>query len=141
MHNPIIGIIGGMGPAASIALQQLILDITQAKTDQEHIPVITYSNTQIPDRTKSLIDNGGNDYIKAVQKTAEILINAGAKIICITCNTAHAKIADLKKSLPPTVIFVDMVEETVTSLEKLKISPVGILGSDGSIQAGIYQKN
>ena len=67
-----IGIIGGMGPEAAMDLAKKILNHTPAKRDQEHIPVLIYNNTAIPDRTEYLL-GGGEDPTEELIHTAKVL--------------------------------------------------------------------
>ena len=55
-----IGILGGMGPAATADLMMKIIEMTDAKSDQEHIHIIVDNNTNIPDRTAAIL-HGGED--------------------------------------------------------------------------------
>jgi len=140
-NNPkkTIGIIGGVGPMAGVLLQKLIIEMTPAHKDQEHIPVITYTNPNIPDRTASLLGpKAGMDFVFEIQKTANILARAGAQIIALPCNTAHARFVEIQKGVP--VPIINMVFETVNIIRKKYGNPqVGLLATDGTIFSGIYQ--
>ena len=83
-----LGVLGGMGPAATADFQRVLAERTPAGTDQEHPRMIVYSHTITPDRTTFLLGKGPDptEYIKDGLKT---LIGWGADILCVTCNTAH----------------------------------------------------
>ena len=83
-----IGIIGGMGPLATIDLYHRIVELTPARSDAEHIPTVIDSNTRIPDRTASILA-GGESPVKELVRSAKRLEAAGADILLIACNTAH----------------------------------------------------
>ncbi len=73
----VIGIIGGMGPEATNELCRLITQLTSAKCDQDHIPVISYNNSRIPSRLQALTADGISPVPELV-RTATVLQNAGA---------------------------------------------------------------
>ena len=83
-----IGIIGGMGPAATADLMMKIISMTAADSDQDHIPMIIDNNTRIPDRTAAIL-SGGADPVPEMTASAKRLETAGADFIIIGCNTAH----------------------------------------------------
>ena len=58
MRDKTIGILGGMGPEATVYLFELIVKMTDADKDQEHIPVIIYNNPKIPHRTDAILGGG-----------------------------------------------------------------------------------
>ena len=89
MSKKTIGILGGMGPAATADLFTKIINNTEAGCDQEHLHVIIDSNTNIPDRTEALI-HGGADPTEQMTQSARRLAEAGAELIVMPCNTAHA---------------------------------------------------
>ena len=124
---------------SGVLLQKLIIDLTQADTDQKHLLVITYTNPQIPDRTKSLLGpSRGNDFVVAIADTANILARAGATVIGIPCNTSHAKYAEIQSAVP--VPIINMVEKTIEVLEKENVGKVGLLATDGTIRTSVYSK-
>ena len=82
-----IGIIGGMGPAATADLMKKIIDMTDASCDQEHIHMLIDSNTNIPDRTAAIL-HGGEDPVPEMLASARRLEGAGADFLIMPCNTA-----------------------------------------------------
>src|SRR3989344_2637505 len=90
-NNFRIGILGGMGPMAGVALQKLIIEYTPASKDQDHIQVLCFTNPHIPDRTKSLKEDGGAKFLAAVAASTQVLEKAGVHCIVIPCNTSHAR--------------------------------------------------
>ena len=90
MKKKTLGIIGGMGAAATADLFQKIVAVTDAKNDREHIPVVIDNNTMIPDRTAFLLSNNKRENPKKdLIESAEKLRSYGAEILMIACNTAH----------------------------------------------------
>ena len=83
-----IGIIGGMGALATCDLFKKIFDMTDAKSDQEHIHIYIDCNTNIPDRTKALVE-GGADPVPELVRSGLRLESMGADVLVMPCNTAH----------------------------------------------------
>ena len=133
-----IGIIGGMGPLATVHLFERIVFRTKADKDQEHIRVIIDSNTNIPDRTKAILCNGENP-LKELIKSAQILENSGADFLIMPCNTAHYFIDEIKRYV--NIPFINMLEETVKhTYDKYgKDTVVGLMATDGTIKSKIYE--
>lgn len=133
-----IGIIGGMGPLATVDLYKRIVLRTSALKDQDHIHVLIDSNTNIPDRTKAIIADGENP-TKELIKSAKILEKAGADFLIMPCNTAHYFIDKIKENVE--IPFINMLEETVkyTYSAYGKDTVVGIMATDGTIKSKIYE--
>ncbi|GAJ09165.1 unnamed protein product, partial [marine sediment metagenome] len=88
MPEKIIGILGGMGPEATIDLFYKIIKFNPSEKDQDHLRIIIDNNPKIPDRTAAILGKG-EDPLPALQETARNLEKAGANFIIIPCNTAH----------------------------------------------------
>jgi aspartate racemase len=131
------GIAGGMGPLATIELMRLVMEETPATCDQEHIPLLVYSNPQIPDRTKAILGEGPSP-VKALVESAQLLEKAGATFLAFPCNTAHYFLPEVEVRV--SVPIIDMIEETAIEVEKAGVAKIGILATDGTIKTGIYQR-
>ncbi len=125
---------------AGVLLQKLIIEATQAKRDQDHIPVITYTNPQIPDRTASLFGPlRGKDFARAIKETAQVLETAGATVIGIPCNTSHARFAEIQAGVGVPVL--NMIEKTTDVIRaKYGRTKVGLLATSGTVAAQVYQR-
>lgn len=138
-RQEIIGIVGGMGPMAGVLLQKLIIESTVAKRDQDHIPVVTFTNPNIPDRTTSLFGPlKGSDFTRTIQETAEILVSSGATVIGIPCNTSHARFAEIQARV--SVPIVNMVKATCETVRIKSVNKIGLLATNGTIATQIYQR-
>lgn len=138
MSDRIIGILGGMGPEATVDFYREIIRLTPASRDQDHIPVLIYSNTRIPDRTAAILD-GAEDPLPHLIDSARILESAGAGIIAIPCNTAHFYVESLRPAIKIPVLH--MMDETLLDLQARhpQVRTVGLLGTAASIRTRIYQ--
>ncbi len=139
-QKDLIGIIGGMGPMASVLLQKIMIDLTPAARDQDHLPVICFSNPQIPDRTISLAKNNGMTFVAAVRDTARVLVQAGATVLVLPCNTAHSRLEEIQQEI--SVPIVNMVSVTVFGIIKKypAVRTVGLLATDGTLHERVYER-
>src|SRR5699024_8915325 len=132
-----IGILGGMGPLATVDLMNRITEYTFSDNDQGHIPTITLSNTLIPDRTDHIC-YGGQSPVPYLIKSLSELDMIGVNIIVIPCNTSHYYMKELKRNTKTRII--NMVEETTKYLKKtITDDKVVILGTEGLIKGNVYQ--
>lgn len=131
-----IGIVGGMGPLATSDLFRKIVEVTDAKSDQEHVRVCIDNNTEIPDRTAAIL-NGGEDPVPEMVKSAVRLQGMGADVLIMPCNTAHY----FYDRLIPFVDtpFLNMIEETAKEIKRRGIKKVGLLATDGTCRSGVYK--
>lgn len=137
MNRGILGVIGGMGPQATLQFCQRLLDRTAAHSDQEHLPTLIWNDTQMPDRTAALLSGERKAVEERLLADAELLARQGATAIAITCNTAHAFLPAIEDRLPVPVVH--MIDETAKELNALGAKRVGILGTDGTLQTGLYR--
>jgi aspartate racemase len=133
-----IGIIGGMGPEATVDFYREIIRATPARKDQDHIPVVIYSNPQIPERTKAILE-GGESPLPRMIDTARLLEKAGAGLLAMPCNTAHYYYAQLQASVKIPILH--MVEETLSAFGRHFADgrAAGLLATTGTVRSGIYQ--
>ena len=132
-----LGIIGGMGPMATVDLMRKIILSTDAKTDQEHIHILVDNNTQIPDRTAA-IEGRGESPVARMLQSAKLLESQGADVLVIACNTAHYFLDEFKDKVH--VPIINMIDEAVKHCVELGYSEVGLLCTIGTRNTGIYQK-
>jgi len=139
MPEKIIGILGGMGPEATIDLFYKIIKLTPAEKDQDHLRIIIDNNPKIPDRSAAILGKG-KDPLPALQETAKNLEKAGANFIIIPCNTAHYFLPSIQESVKIPVL--NMIEETAKETQKRNssIKKTGLLASIGTYKAEIYNK-
>jgi aspartate racemase len=132
-----LGIIGGMGPAASAEFVNRLIAQTPAACDQDHVPFVLWNNPQIPDRSTSM-RNGDNRPLPFLLEAIQVLKNAGCSHIVIPCNSAHFWYDDLIKMGVPITHIVDSVASELRNLN-LDNQTIGVMGTQGTIEFGIYQ--
>lgn len=131
-----IGILGGMGPEATILLQQKLLGLIDVKDDSDHIPLLIDMNPQVPSRIARLIEKTGEDPGPVLAQMAKRLEAAGAQALAMPCNTAHYyRDAILSATSLP---FLDMVEAAKKHLEKSGKKRFGMLASPAVQATGLF---
>jgi aspartate racemase len=133
-----IGIIGGMGPEATMQLFNWIIKHTPANSDQEHLRVIIDNNPQIPDRVKAILNNGPSP-LPELKKMAINLQKSGADLLLMPCNTASYYIDQITPHIK--IPLLNMVQETATHIVEHypKLNTIGLLATQATLRTGIYQ--
>lgn len=135
-----VGIIGGMGPEATVLLMQKLLAAVPARDDADHIPLIVHQNPAVPSRIARLIDGTGNDPAPVLVQMAKQLALAGAQALAMPCNTAHAYAPQIiaATDLP----FLDMRAATFLQLRSTYHpgARIGVLASPAVRIAGVYDQ-
>lgn len=135
--NKKLGILGGMGPLATVEFMLKIISQTPAHNDQEHIPMIVSSVPQIPDRTAFIMGHGEDPYPE-LKHSFEQLEQSGAECIVIPCNTAHYWYPQLRAtSHVHTISIIDSVVQE-TQIRKHKM--VGLLATTATMKTRMYQQ-
>ena len=126
MSKKTIGILGGMGPEATLDCFGKIIKNTPAQKDQDHLRVVIDSNPSVPDRTAAIIGNGRSP-VPVMAEGCQALEKAGADFIIIPCVSAHFFIDEIQRqaNLPILSIF-DAVAESITR-DYHKVKTVGLL--------------
>ena len=138
MNEAKLGILGGMGPQATQDFYQRILDRTDAACDQEHLPTVILSDTRMPDRTSAILGGDAEGCFQRLLAGARLLEQGGCTALAIPCNTSHYFADRLQGEI--SIPLIHMPRETVGVLADEGRRKVGILGTDGTVQTGIYQK-
>jgi len=138
-HRRIVGVIGGMGPEATVELMRRVIAMTQARDDQDHVHLIVDNNPQIPSRIAHLIEGTGADPTPELQRMARGLCAAGAQALAMPCNTAHGYADAIRAAV--AVPLLDMVELTVSRIvERAPGGRVGLLASTAVIRTQLYAR-
>ncbi len=138
-HPPrTIGLIGGMGPAATVDLMQKILAATPVERDQDHIPLIVWNVPQIPPRVPAIASATAESPVPALRHAAEALARAGAQAIAIACNTAHHWSGEIEAASGLPVLHI--ADAALDALARVQPQPtrVMLLATEGTLQSGFY---
>ncbi len=138
-RNRTVGILGGMGPEATLELFRRIIALSPARKDQEHLHIVIDSNPLIPDRTAAILEEEESP-LPMMIKGARVLEQAGADFLVIPCNTAHHWLSHLRKAV--SIPIIDMISETATAVASCNppIKAVGLLATMGTVNCGLYQQ-
>lgn len=145
MNEPItaecitVGVLGGMGPEATVDFMSHVIALTPAETDQQHVPMLVDHNPRVPDRQRAMRD-GGAAVRAALTVMACRLEAAGAGFLVMPCNTAHAFVSDAAAAV--SVPFVGIIDATVAAIreEHPSVGALGLLATDACLESGLYQE-
>lgn len=137
MENLLVGVLGGLGPMATVYFYDLVVEMTDAKNDQEHVDMIIMNRASTPDRTAYIIGKSDRSPLDVLIKDAKRLEKAGANFLVLTCNTAHYFYKEISESI--SIPLLNMIEETVDYAIDQKHKKIGILATTGNIKTELYQ--
>lgn len=140
MEEKVVGIIGGMGPEATIDLMARVVKATPAMDDGDHIHLVVDNDPKVPSRIKALIEKTGESPLVHLQEMAKKLADWGVNFLAMPCNTAHHYYNDIQKSVQiPILNMIDLSVQHITT-QNIGIKTVGILASAAVINLKIYEK-
>lgn len=132
----VVGVLGGMGPAATVDFMSSVISLSKAEKDQDHLHMIVDHNPQVPDR--QLAQSGDRAAIEAALAAMALrLETAGADFLVMPCNTAHVFAA--KAIAAVSIPFLNIIDETVHAIDPAA-RRIGILATTACLDANVYQK-
>lgn len=138
-RRPLIGVIGGLGPAATLDFYAKVLELTPAGSDQEHIRLIIDADPEVPNRNDSVAGSGPSS-APALAAKARRLKDAGAELLVMPCNAAHAYRREIEAAAGlPLISIVDEALKAVAARPP-GTGKVGILATTGTLDSGLYQR-
>jgi aspartate racemase len=129
-----VGVIGGMGPAATVEFLARLVRATPAARDEDHLHVLVDCDPAIPSRTAAILE-GGPSPAPRLCTIARGLELAGAQLLAMPCNTAHAYLDAIRAAVEIPVL--DMVSEAAA---RVVVGPVGLLATEAAVRSGLYEK-
>ena len=138
-HPPrkLIGVLGGMGPAATIDFMAKIVAATPARVDQEHVPLLVHGVPQIPDRSAAIAAGSDAPFLPMLAGI-RLLEHGGVDLIAIPCHTAHYWYDRLARACGVDILHIaDAVADTLRA--SAGTTRVAMLATRGTVAAGIYQ--
>jgi aspartate racemase len=135
-----VGVIGGMGPEATVDFLRRIVEATPARDDADHIRILVDNNPKIPSRIAALIEGTGEDPTPVLVSMAQGLERQGADFLTVPCNTAHYYLPAIARGVHIPVL--DMVALSIARLGALSPKPkkIGMLASPAVRKVGLYAK-
>jgi aspartate racemase len=139
-ENVKIGVMGGMGPAASALFYRMTVEHTKALRDQDHLDMILLSHASMPDRTEALLSGRRAELSKLLLADARMLETCGADALAIPCNTSHALADEIQAGIG--IPLINMVTESVRECAAFltdRPARVALLATEGTVRAGFYR--
>lgn len=133
----VLGVLGGCGPAAGAHFYTRLIELTDATADREHIDVLLTGRATTPDRTAALT-GGGVSPAACLVADAHFLAAGGADLLVLLCHTAHAYLSELRAAV--RVPILDMVSLVVDTAAAQGITRLGILSTEGTRRARLYER-
>ena len=132
-----VGVLGGLGPAATVLFMRRLVELTDAPRDQDHVDLLVWQHGSIPDRSAFLLGHGESPEPVLVAD-AVALERAGARFIAIPCNTAVVWVEQMRAAV--SIEVLDTVAETVDAARRAVpgLQRLGVLATDGTLLAGTY---
>lgn len=142
MHTKekIVGVIGGMGPDATVDFMRRVIAATPASDDKDHLHMLVDNNPKIPSRIAALIEGTGEDPTSVLCAMAKALEAQGADFLVMPCNTAHYYLPAIARSVG--IPLLDMVDLSISRLKAVPGNPrrIGMLASPAVRMVGLYRR-
>ena len=135
-----IGVLGGMGPGATVDFLAKLIRLTPADRDQDHVPVLVVSDPRVPDRVGPIIEGRGPSPLPALRRGISTLEQAGAGCIAIPCHTAHFWYDQMVASAHVPILHIADAVLADLARRGEAHGPVGLLATAATLDAGIYQE-
>jgi aspartate racemase len=132
----LVGVLGGMGPSATVDFYDKLVRHTPAGRDQDHLAVVIWADPTVPSRQEALLTNGV-DPTPWLEDGVRHLMASGAQLVVAPCNTVHAFLRPLMADQP--VEFIDIIDTTVAAIRARQLRRVGLLATDGALASGLFQ--
>lgn len=141
----VVGVLGGMGPEATVWLMRRILAFTAAEDDCDHIPLLVDNNTQVPSRIKAIIEGDGGDPAPVLCDMAQKLEKSGAEALVMPCNTAHFYAPTIAKSVDiPLLNMLELTARQAAGVQEgennQSVRRVGMLASPAVRMTGVFDR-
>lgn len=136
--SDLVGVIGGVGPQATVCFLDKVVRLTRAARDQEHVDLVVLQHSTIPDRTAFILGESDEDPGPVMADDARRLSALGVAFVVVPCNTAHHFTQQVVEAAGVPVLSI--VEEAVTEIARRgSARRVGVLATSGTLAAGVYQ--
>ncbi|MGO2859778.1 MAG: aspartate/glutamate racemase family protein [Brevibacterium sp.] len=135
--TPLVGILGGMGPAATVDIYSKLIEATPAAGDQGHLRVMIWADPTVPDRSAAIVGDG-EDPTPKLAAGAQQLADAGAEFYIVACNGAHAFLPQVREQVD--LDYLSIIDVTAAHVGALPfVKKAGLLATDATLTARLYQ--
>lgn len=135
-HSRLVGILGGMGPRATVDFYDKLVRLTPASRDQDHLRVVIWGDPTVPSRQDALLREG-TDPTPWLEEGVRHLVDAGADLLVVPCNTVHTFIEPVMAA--QRVEFLSIIDVTIKEVQRRRARRVGLLATDGALASGLFQ--
>lgn len=139
MKTRTVGILGGMGPEATVDLMRRVIQATPARDDADHIRMLVDNNPQVPSRIKALIDKTGPSPAPAMIQMAKSLESQGAELLAMPCNTAHHYHQELADAVQIPFLNITQLAARRIAETLPKLRRIGLLASSALAPIRLYE--
>ncbi|SMP45398.1 aspartate racemase [Desulfonatronum zhilinae] len=140
MDEKVVGIIGGMGPEATVDLMARVIKATPAKDDVDHIRMVVDNNPKVPSRINALLEGKGESPAFCLQEMARKLAAWGVDFLAMPCNTAHFYHRDIQQAVSIPVLDMIALATEAVAVRAPGIQAVGLVASTAVLNLRIYEK-
>ncbi|WP_022919146.1 aspartate/glutamate racemase family protein [Ruania albidiflava] len=134
----VIGVLGGMGPAATAHFQTRLVELTDATRDRDHPTVVTWSDPGVPDRVAALRGTGPSP-VPVLRAGLGVLTAAGAQVLTVPCNTVHPFLPEALEGFDQ-LHLVDMIQAAAEEVAGAGMSTVAVLATAATLEHGMYAR-
>lgn len=136
MESKFVGVLGGVGPMATVYFEQMVLELTDAACDQDHLNMLVCNHATIPDRTAFILGESKLSPLFDMARDAQMLARAGCDFLVLPCNTAHFFYEHIQNAV--SIPLLNIIEETVLACAAKNAKAIGILATEGTVKADTY---
>ncbi len=138
MNADAIGVVGGLGPLATVYFLERVVALTDVDTDQEHVNLVVMQHASTPDRTAFVTGRSDESPLPTMLANALTLERLGVSAIVMPCNTAHYFHAELSRAV--SIPFPSIVDVSVdrARTRRPSLTRLGLLATDGTVASGMY---
>lgn len=137
-NHPILGILGGLGPMATVYFYEMIISHTKAERDQDHIDIVINSRATTPDRTAYIMGKSSDNPLRIMVEDSKRLKDYGVTLLAIPCNTAHYFYDMLTDAID--IPFLNIMDETAVYLNSKGIKKAGVMATEGTVMSKTYHR-
>ena len=138
MKPQMVGILGGVGPMATVYFMEMLLRMTDAQKDQDHLNMLVSNHATIPDRTAYILGESQDSPLEDMTADAQMLEAAGCGFVVLPCNTAHYFFEKIQQSI--RIPLLNIIQETVAACRRQNpgIEQIGVMATEGTVFSDTY---
>lgn len=136
--KPVLGILGGLGPMATVYFYEMITAHTKASCDQDHIDIVINSRATTPDRTSYIMGKSSDNPLRIMIDDSKRLKEYGVTLLAIPCNTAHYFYDMLTDAID--IPYLNIMDETAAYLAEKGVKSAGVMATEGTVSSKTYHR-